>query len=313
MSNNILAALEKRLGATVSKQRVASEEAHTAQVFGWGRNFFHIENFYSAHSIIKNTLRLCLMHQKGQRNAINIQLRHNSIKLEHLHPELQDFTLLHLSDMHLDMDAQATMALMERVREVNYDICVMTGDYRARTYGEIDKAMAAMARLRAQLKKPVYAVLGNHDSITMVPALEEMGIQVLVNENTLIKRGQGTLFLAGIDDAHYFCADDIPKAANGMTESIPGILLSHTPAVYKQAAEVGFDLLLSGHTHGGQICLPGGIPLILDSDCPRFVGKGAWHYHKLQGYTSVGSGTSIVNVRINCLPEITLHTLICKD
>jgi predicted MPP superfamily phosphohydrolase len=192
------------------------------------------------------------MHRKAQRNARNIQLRHNNIKLEHLHQEFQGFTLLHLSDMHLDMDAQATMALIERVREVNYDICVMTGDYRARTYGEIDKAMASMARLRAQLKKPVYAVLGSHDSITMVPALEEMGIQLLINENKPIKRGQGTLFLAGIDDAHYFCANDLPKAANGMTDSIPNILLSHTPAIYKQAAEVGFDLLLSGHTHGGK-------------------------------------------------------------
>jgi predicted MPP superfamily phosphohydrolase len=150
----------------------------------------------------------------------------------------------------------------------------------------------------------------NSFGITMVPALEEMGIQVLVNENTLLKRGQGTLFLAGIDDAHYFCADDIPKAANGMTDSTPTILLSHTPAVYKQAAEAGFDLILAGHTHGGQIFLPGGIPILLDSDCPYFVGKGAWRYNKLQGYTSVGSGTSMVNVRINCLPEITLHTLI---
>jgi len=313
MNSDILAALEKRFGGARSEQRVASEEIHTAQVFGQGRKFFHIENLYSVHAIIRNILRLCLMHGKGQRNARNIQLRHNRVRLESLHTDFQGFTLLHLSDMHLDMDEEATVALMERVREVNYDICVMTGDYRARTYGEIDSALAAMARLRVHLKKSVYAVLGNHDSILMVPALEAMGIQLLVNENALIERGQGALFLAGIDDAHYFCADDIPKAANGIMANIPSILLSHTPAVYKQAAEAGFDLLLSGHTHGGQICLPGGIPLTLDSDCPRFVGKGAWRYHNLQGYTSVGSGTSVVNVRINCLPEITLHTLLGKD
>ncbi|MFT6986659.1 MAG: putative MPP superfamily phosphohydrolase [Psychromonas sp.] len=313
MKVNILAALEKRLGAEQSKRRIASEEAHTAQVFGQGRNFFHIENFYSIHKIIRTIMRLCLMLGKGQRNARNIQLRQNTLKLPHLDKAFQGFTLLHLSDLHLDMDEKATLALMEQVRAVNYDICVMTGDYRALTYGEIDKALAAMARVRIHLNKPVYAVLGNHDSILMVPALEEMGIQLLVNENTLIKRGKAALFLAGIDDAHYFRADDIPKAANGITETTPSILLSHTPAIYKQAAEAGFDLLLCGHTHGGQICLPGGIPLTLDSDCPRFVGKGAWYYNNLQGYTSVGSGTSIVNVRINCLPEITLHKLICKD
>jgi hypothetical protein len=155
----------------------------------------------------------------------------------------------------------------------------------------------------------VYAVLGNHDSILMVPDLEEMGIQLLLNGNTLVKRGQGILFLAGVDDAHYYRVDDIAKAGSGITADIPSILLSHTPAIYKKAAEHGFDLMLSGHTHGGQICLPWGIPIILDSDCPRFVGKGKWQYKKMQGYTSVGSGTSVVNIRINCLPEITLHTL----
>ncbi len=309
MGGKVLQKLAQRLGVKHAQQRIAIEEAHVAQIFGQGRNFFHIENWYSVHSLIRNTLRLFLLHGKGKRNARNIQVRRNKIKLPQLHSDLDGFTLLHLSDMHVDMDEKATLALMERIREVDYDICVMTGDYRARTYGEIEGALAAMARVRRQLKEPVYAVLGNHDSILMVPALEEIGIRFLINENTLIKRGQGKLFLAGIDDAHYYRVDDIAKAAKGINESIPSILLSHTPAVYLQAAEVGFDLMLSGHTHGGQICLPGGIPVFLDSDCPRFVGKGVWRHNSMQGYTSVGSGTSVVNVRINCPPEITLHTL----
>ena len=309
MNGKVLKKLEQRLGVNHARQRVDIEEAHAAQIFGQGRNFFHIENWYSVHSVIRNTLRLFFMHRKGKRNARDIQVRHNTVKFPHLHKDLDGFTILHLSDLHVDMDEKATQALMEQVREVNYDICVMTGDYRARTYGEIENSLAAMARVRMQLKKSVYAVLGNHDSILMVPALEEMGIKLLLNENTLIKQGQGELFLAGIDDAHYYRVDDIPKAADGVNDGTPSILLSHTPAIYLQAAEVGFDLMLSGHTHGGQICLPGGIPIILDSDCPRFVGKGAWYYKNLQGYTSVGAGTSVVNVRINCLPEITLHTL----
>ena len=309
MNRKIAAKLAQRLGIEHAKQRIAIEEAHTAQIFGQGRNFFHIENWYSVHCVIRNILRLFLMHSRGVRNARDIQVRYNRVKLPHLNADFDGFTLLHLSDLHADMDEKATLALIERVRAVNYDICVMTGDYRARTYGEIECALAAMARIRMHLKKTVYAVLGNHDSILMVPALENMGIRLLLNENILIERGQGALFLAGIDDAHYFCVDDIAKAASGAPKSTPSILLSHTPAVYKQAAEAGFDLMLSGHTHGGQICLPGGIPIILDSDCPRFVGKGGWHYKKMQGYTSVGSGTSVVNVRINCPPEITLHTL----
>ena len=85
--------------------------------------------------------------------------------------------------------------------------------------------------------------------------------------------------------------------------------MSHTPEIYRQAAHADFDLLLSGHTHGGQICLPGAIPLTLDSTLPRRMGSGSWRYGRMIGYTSVGVGSSIVAARINCPPEITLHQL----
>jgi hypothetical protein len=157
----------------------------------------------------------------------------------------------------------------------------------------------------------VYAVLGNHDTILMVPALEEMGIRILLNECEPISRGADKIYLAGIDDAHYYRVDNIEKAASQIPHSDFSILLSHTPEIYRQAAHAGFDLLLSGHTHGGQICLPGSIPITLSSVLPRRMGSGAWKYHDMAGYTSVGAGSSIVAVRINCLPEITLHHLEC--
>lgn len=309
MNGQLLKQLEQRMGPEHARQRLDIEEAHTAQVFGQGRNFFHIENWYSIHSVIRNTLRLFFMHKKGQQNARNILIKKNHIRLLNLHEDFEGFTILHLSDLHVDMDEQATLSLIQKIREVDYDICVMTGDYRARTYGDIDASIAAMHKVRVHLKQEVYAVLGNHDSILMVPALEEMGIKLLLNESMLITKGKGEIYLAGVDDAHYFEADDVSKAGNGISPTIPSILLSHTPAIYQQAADVGFDVIFSGHTHGGQICLPGGIPITLDSDCPRFVGKGAWRHNNMQGYTSVGAGTSVVNVRINCPPEITLHTL----
>jgi hypothetical protein len=87
------------------------------------------------------------------------------------------------------------------------------------------------------------------------------------------------------------------------------VLISHTPEVYREAERAGFDVMLSGHTHGGQICLPGGIPITLDAKLPRRFGRGAWRYGKLHGYTSVGAGSSVVPVRFNCPPEITLHHL----
>jgi predicted MPP superfamily phosphohydrolase len=168
-----------------------------------------------------------------------------------------------------------------------------------------------MARVMGHLKQPVFGVLGNHDTIQMLPGLEAMGIRMLQNECEVIKRGDQAIYLAGIDDAHYFRVDNIEKAGAQIPEAAFAILLSHTPEIFRQAAHAGFDLLLSGHTHGGQICLPGAIPLTLDSVLPRRLGAGAWSYRNMTGYTSTGAGSSVVAVRFNCPPEITLHRLCC--
>ncbi len=143
----------------------------------------------------------------------------------------------------------------------------------------------------------------------MVPGLEEMGIRMLLNECDPIERDRQRIYLAGIDDAHYYRVDNIEKAASTIPHGDFSILLSHTPEIYRQAAHAGFSLLLGGHTHGGQICLPGSIPLTLDSTLPRYLGSGAWKYHDMSGYTSVGAGSCVVAVRLNCPPEITLHHL----
>jgi len=190
-------------------------------------------------------------------------------------------------------------------------VCVLTGDYRGPTFGPFDAALESLARVRSHLKGPVYGVLGNHDTIRMVPELEEMGIRILLNECEAISRGDEAIYLAGIDDAHYYRVDNIEKAASDIPDNGFSILLSHTPKIYRQAAYADFDLLLSGHTHGGQICLPGSIPITLDSVLPRHMGSGPWQYGDVMGYTSVGAGSSIVAVRINCPPEITLHHREC--
>jgi hypothetical protein len=166
-----------------------------------------------------------------------------------------------------------------------------------------------VAAVRAHLKEPIYGVLGDHDTIQMVPGLEAMGIRVLLNECETLVRGDQRIYLAGIDDAHYFRADNIEKASLPIPNGSFSILLSHTPEVYRQAAHADFNLMLSGHTHGGQICLPGSIPITLEAVLPRRMGSGAWQYHDMAGYTSVGAGSSVVPVRLNCPPEITLHRL----
>jgi predicted MPP superfamily phosphohydrolase len=310
MTQDILVDLERRLGTLHAKQRLGIETDHEAQVFGQGLNFFHVENWYSVHSVIRNALRLAGLYGRGLRNAERVELRHNDIRFRQLPPSFDGFSILHISDMHADMNPGAMKRLVELLDGLRYDICVLTGDFRGKTFGPFDVTLESVASVRSRLADPVFAVLGNHDTIRMVPGLERMGIRVLINESEAILRGHESIHLVGIDDAHFYRVDNIEKAVAGVPAGAFAILLSHTPEIYRQAAHAGFALLLSGHTHGGQICLPGSIPITLDSVLPRRLGSGAWKYHDMIGYTSVGAGSSIVPVRINSRPEITLHHLL---
>jgi len=306
---DVLKQLEKRLGRTHARQRLGIESDYEAKVFGHGLNFFHIENWYSIHSVIKNGLRLMGLYGRGKQNTLDIQIKHNDIYLPGLPKAFDGFTILHASDLHVDMNWKATRVMTKCLATLEYDICVLTGDYRAKTFGEYKRSLAGMRQIRTSLNSPIYAVLGNHDTVQMVPGLEAMDIRLLLNESVVIEKDDALIHLVGIDDAHYYRVDNIEKAVEGVPHGDFSILLSHTPEIYQQAAHAEFNLMLCGHTHGGQICLPGGFPLTLDANCPRYLGAGPWQYHGMTGYTSAGCGTSVVSVRLNCPPEITLHRL----
>ena len=311
MNDAELRKLEERLGPLHARQRLAIEVDHEAQVFGQGLKFFHPENWYATPSLIRAVLKLTGLYGRAYRNAAQVQIRHNDLAFKALPSRFDGFTLLHISDPHTEMNEGAMRRAAELLPDLQYDICVLTGDFRGPSYGPYDAALRGMRELRACLKGPVYGVLGDHDTIRMVPGLEGMGIHMLLNECERISRDGQQIYLAGIDDAHFFRADNFERAAAGIPNDAFAILLSHTPEIYRQAAHAGFALVLSGHTHGGQICLPGGIPITLDSVLPRRLGAGAWTYNNMAGYTSVGLGSSIVTARLNCLPEITLHHLLC--
>ena len=302
-------ALVHRVKAHHLRRRLAIERDHEAQIFGQGRNFFHPENWYSLHALIRTTLRLSGCYARGRRNALDIAVRHNDIRIAGLPAMFNGFTILHLSDLHLDLHPELTHVLSERLRDVDYHMVVLTGDYRGQTFGPHTAAIEAMARLRPHFRAPVYGVLGNHDTIRMVPPFEAMGIRMLLNEAVAVERGGEAIYLSGIDDPHYYKADDLTEAGASIPPEAISILLSHSPEIYRRAAQAGFNVLLCGHTHGGQICLPGGWAIIYNAHCPRKLCAGAWRYHQLLGYTSVGVGVSIVEVRFNCRPEITLHHL----
>lgn len=302
-------ALESRLGRVHARQRLGIEKDHEARAFGQGLTFFHLENLPVSHAIIQMILRLSGSYWRGRANAARVVLRTNVVVSERLPSQFDGYTILHLSDLHADISSGAMTETVRLVSDLQYDLCVLSGDYRGLTYGPFHSCLQDMLRLRHVLRGDVYGVLGNHDTILMVPDLERMGIRVLLNEHVIIERDGGRIFLAGIDDAHYYRVDNIEKAAAEMPHDVFSVLLSHTPETYKQACHAGFDLLLAGHTHGGQICLPGGVPIILESALPRSMGSGPWKYGAMAGYTSVGAGSCAVPVRFNCPPEITLHHL----
>lgn len=301
--------LEARIGRLHLNQRLGIETDYEARIFGQGRTFFHIENWYSIHGLMRGALRLMGVHARGRRNARSIQIRHNPIKLAQLPPVFEGFRILHISDPHLDMTPDMPHALIEAVRQVEYDICVLTGDFRAETFGPYAAALDGMRQVRTHLNGTVYAVLGNHDTIRMLPGLEDMDIRMLMNETVLLERDGNSIYLSGIDDPHYYRADNLEKTTQGIPEQALSILLAHSPEIFRHAAYADVDLLLCGHTHGGQICLPGGIPIICNANCPRAMCQGNWQFRQLQGYTSRGSGSCMVDVRLNCPPEITVHRL----
>jgi predicted MPP superfamily phosphohydrolase len=308
--DSALAALIPRIGRLHLRQRLGMERDHEARRMRRTDDVHEQDMAETLQLVVRLGLRVAGLHGRGRRNARRIVVRRHEVALAHLPRAFDGFTLLQLSDLHIDAAPGFTAALIDAVQNLDYDMCVLTGDYRARTFGPHDAALAELTELRPHLKGPVYAVLGNHDTIRLVPPMEAMGYRFLLNENIAIERGDASIYLAGVEDAHYYRLDDFNRATEGIPEGAASILLAHTPASYRHAAHADFDLMLSGHTHGGQICLPGGTPL-LTARAPRRVVRGSWRHHDMIGYTASGSGTSIVDARLNCPPEVTLHMLRC--
>jgi uncharacterized protein len=302
--------LESRLGPSHARLRLVFEREHEARALGQGLRFLGLENLPLRQAMIEIALRVTGTFWRGRANAGKVQVRRNTVNLANLPSAFDSFTILHLSDLHAELSGPAMQRVAELARDLDYDLCVLTGDYRGRTHGDCEPCLEIVARLREALGRDVYGVLGNHDSVAMVPDLEALGIRMLLNESVAIRSGPASIYLAGVEDAHFYSADNIEKAAADIPQGCVSVLLSHTPEIYRQAAHAGFDLMLSGHTHGGQICLPGGVPILLGADLPRAFGAGAWRHADMAGYTSVGAGSSVVPVRFNNRPEITLHRLV---
>jgi predicted phosphodiesterase len=216
--------LVERIGSEHVERRLKVEAEHEAQLFGQGLIFFNLENWYSAPRIIRCGLKLTGLYNLARRNADHIVIRRNVFEFAKLPLAFENFTILHLSDLHVDISEGAMVHLISIVKDLQYDICVLTGDYRGKTYGPFDASLKGIVKLRTELKGPLYGVLGNHDSIHMAPPLEGIGIRMLFNECETISRSGDHIYLAGVDDAHFYRADDVEKAAKRIP---PGVFRSY--------------------------------------------------------------------------------------
>src|ERR1700747_1864548 len=122
--SDAISKLELRLGHLHARQRLGIEADHEAQIFGQGLNFFHIENWYSIHSVIRTVLKATGLYWRGRRNAARFALQTNNIHGGRLPSLFEGFTILHISDTHVDMNQRAMLRVGELVEKLEYDVCV---------------------------------------------------------------------------------------------------------------------------------------------------------------------------------------------
>jgi predicted MPP superfamily phosphohydrolase len=260
--------------------------------------------------LVRAALRAAGLYERGAANALRPEVRHLRFELPRLPARFDGFRILHLSDLHIDGQEAMAAIVAELASGIPADLCVLTGDYRFEVDGPTDEVCRRMRTiLRAiRARYGVLAILGNHDEADMALELAGLGVRMLIDEAVEIGSG---FWIAGVDDAHEYGCEDLSGPLAPVPADAFKLLLAHTPELYAQAAEAGVDLYLCGHTHAGQVCLPGIGPLVLNAACPRTYARGRWRHGGTQGYTSAGIGCSLLPVRYHCPPEIGVIELAC--
>jgi predicted MPP superfamily phosphohydrolase len=266
-------------------------------------------------AILTLALRLTPLHARGRRNALDLKRVEIEVALSGLPPSFDGYRILQISDTHLDALPELVDSARRVLKGLEVDLLAVTGD----VYGSPPASIAYSVELLMQALQdvrvhgPRLAVLGNHDSVEMANLLEEEGFDVLVNRSRVLERGGERLRVTGLDDVHNFYTD----AARAAFDDHDGkddrgecrIALVHSAEMADFADQAGYVLYLSGHTHGGQICLPGGRPLITQLARCKHAAVGLWRQGRMTGYTSAGLGVSEPSVRFNCRGEVTIFTL----
>ena len=264
-----------------------------------------------AAPLLRTALKITGLYSRGLRNALAPVVRHLRFGLDDLPESFNGFRILHLTDLHIDGIPGLAKIIGERVSGLETDLCVMTGDYRFKASGPSHNVYPRLRTILSciQAGHGVVAILGNHDESEIAVELEKLGARVLINDGVTIARGGACLGVLGVDDPHRYNCDDLATALASVPADAFKILLAHSPELWQQASTAGIRLYLCGHTHAGQMRLPGIGALLMNARCPRHYTHGRWQHGGMLGYTSAGAGCSLLPVRYNCPPEITVIEL----
>ena len=315
------AALKKRTLRPFPNLEMSSRQRWASHRFGLETGFIQTQcyggksrrHWYMRSGLISTLawiLRLAGYYKKGIHNAQTIVLREIPLYFPNLPPAFDGFTILQLSDLHLDGMPGLVNRILETLPNTPVDLCVLTGDYRAKLEGPFSHTIDDLQLLIEGIdsKQGFIGVLGNHDSCRMVGPMENLGIKMLINENCWIDQGSQRIQIIGTDDVHFYYTDQALHALKQANNEF-SIALIHSPELYDVAAEMGIDLYLCGHTHAGQVCLPGGLPLTKNLNTGKSYYRGWWTYQGMQGFTHAGVGTSSLPIRFNTQAEIIIFQL----
>jgi uncharacterized protein len=239
-----------------------------------------------------------------------LAVERQQIFLSRLPKALDRLRIVHLSDFHYGPIVNPTHLerAIETANDLRPDLIALTGDYISHDRIYAAPCAELLGRLRARFG--VYAVLGNHDHWTDASLIADLfraeGINVLLNEGRRLDLNGESFWLAGVDDT-MVGMEDLPLALAGSGEQEMKLLLAHNPIILRRAARAGVDLVLSGHTHGGQVTLR---PEKNRSGRPRRrLLRGLGRRGNTQIYVTRGLGTVVLPIRYGCPPEVSVLEL----
>ncbi len=280
-----------------------------------GRGLFGRDRTWWLLSGIEKTLGLGLrcvgLWWRGRRNARRLQLTEHELRFANLPAAFDGYRICHLSDLHIDGDETLADRIVTAMAGRTVDLVALTGDFRLKMEGPFEPVVERVARIVAGLdsRDGAVGVLGNHDDASMVDPLERAGLRLAINETMDLQRDGESIQLVGLDDVNCYFTAEAVDALRHVDRDRFVMAMVHSPEMYVDAAHAGVDLYLAGHTHGGQVCLPGGIAIVRHLKRGRQLYKGRWRQGQMVGITSRGAGTAGLPVRFWCPPEIGLITL----